>query len=166
MSNLFSGFTILTTKPFEEGDYVEINGEGGSIKEVGFFYTKIATVDNKIVNVPNSQVTGAKVVNFSTEELRRVDLTFEASYNDATETVKKAIMDVMESDERILKDPAPFTGLLNYKDSSIQYVARAWVKSEDYWGVYFYVNEKVREVFDERGIEMTYQHLNVHMVND
>ncbi len=166
MSNLFSGITILSTRPFGAGDYVEINGEGGTVTDVGFFYTKISTVDNKIVNVPNSQVTGAKLVNYSAEKLRRVDLSFETSYNDPTDKVKTALMDALEADERILKDPKPFVGLLAYKDSSIQYVTRAWVNGSDYWDVYFAMNERVREIFNQRGIEMTYQHVNVHVVKD
>lgn len=166
MSNLFSGITILSTKPFGAGDYVEINGESGTVTDVGFFYTKMATVDNKIVNVPNSQVTGAKLVNYSTQKLRRVDLNFETSYDDPTDKVKEALMDAIDADGRILRDPKPFVGLLAYKDSSIQYVTRSWVNGEDYWDVYFAMNERVREIFQQRGIEMTYQHVNVHVVKD
>ncbi len=164
MSNLFSGITILTTKPFVSGDYVELDGTSGTVSEVGLFYTTMSTVDNKVIYVPNGQVTSAKIINYTRQEKRRVDISFSASYKDSTESVKAALMDAAAADERIIKDPAPFAGLLSYKNSSIEYVLRVWVKGEDYWGVYFGLNEKVRELFNERGIEMTYEHINVHMM--
>ena len=166
MSNLFSGVCVLGTRPFVAGDYVSLNGVEGVVEAVGFFYTSIKTVDNKVISVPNSEITSAKVINFSREDLRRVDLTFCASYDNATEQVKGAIMEAMQADSRILTDPAPFTGLLSYKDSCIEYVARAWVRTGDYWDVYFALNEAVRESFRRNGVEMTYNHVNVHMVQD
>lgn len=165
MSNLFSGVTILTTKPFVSGDYVELDGTSGTVSEVGLFYTTMSTVDNKVIYVPNGQVTGAKIINYTRQEKRRVDISFCASYKDSTEAVKTALMDAVAADKRIINEPAPFAGLMSYKNSSIEYVLRVWVKSEDYWSVYFGLNEMVRRLFEERGIEMTYEHINVHMMD-
>ena len=163
MSNVFSGVTVLATHPFAAGDFVELNGISGVVETVGLVYTKIKTLDNKLISVPNSEVTGAKVINYSAEPLRRVDLTFAASYDCPTEQVKKALMEAMEANEKVLRDPAPFAGLLSYKDSSIEYVARAWCKNADYWDVYFGLNEAVRESFKRNGVEMSYAHLNIHV---
>lgn len=165
MTNLFSGITILTTKPFVAGDYVELDGASGTVKDVKLFYTSVVTIDNKIIHIPNGQVTGAKIINYSSQDKRRVDLVFSASYDDATHDVKDALLAAINADSRIIYEPAkPFVGLLAYKESSIEYVVRAWVATEDYWDVYFSLNEKVREVFNERGIQMTYEHLNVHII--
>ncbi|NCC68178.1 MAG: mechanosensitive ion channel [Clostridia bacterium] len=164
LSNLFSGFTIMTTKPFAAGDFVELDSVSGVVSSVGLFYTNIKTIDNKLIYIPNGQITSAKIINYSSESQRRVDLYFEASYDDSTESVKSAIMQAINAQERILKDPEPFVGLLEYKDSSIRYILRVWVNSADYWDVYFALNETVREMFEKNGVSMTYAHLNVHMV--
>ena len=166
LSNLFSGLTMLTTKPFSAGDYVELDGVSGVVKEVDLFYTTMTTLDNKVIYVPNSEVAGAKIINYTRQINRRVDLTFTVSYDDPTEAVKAALMEAMENDERILNEPAPpFAGLLSYKESSIEYVIRAWTKQENYWDLYFALNERVREMFDKHDIELTYNHLNVHLID-
>lgn len=164
LSNLFSGLTTLTTKPFTSGDFVEFDGLSGTIVKIELFYTTIVTVDNKHIYIPNSQVASSKIINYTREKNRRVDLTFCVSYEAPTETVKAALMEAIESEERILKDTAPFVGLLSYKESSIEYVLRVWTKREDYWDVHFALNEEVREMLVKYGIEMTYDHLNVHIV--
>lgn len=165
MSNLFSGITLLVTKPFVADDFVTVAGKSGKIKTVGLFYTIMDSVDNTVISIPNSDVTASAIVNFSAEALRRVDMHFSASYDDRTEDVKNAILSAAREDERIMKDPAPFAALNAYNDSSIDYVARLWCKNSDYWDVYFRMNERVREIFDERGIEMTYAHMNVHIID-
>lgn len=165
MSNLFSGITLLVTKPFVADDFVTVAGKSGKIKTVGLFYTIMDSVDNTVISIPNSDVTASAIVNFSAEALRRVDMHFSASYDDRTEDVKNAILSAAQEDERIMKDPAPFAALNAYNDSSIDYVARLWCKNSDYWDVYFRMNERVREIFDERGIEMTYAHMNVHIID-
>lgn len=164
MSNLFSGITLLVTKPFVAGDFVEIAGKSGVIKSMGLFYTVMDTFDNRVINIPNGDVTSAAVVNYSTEELRRVDMKFCASYDDATEDVKAAILQAAGADERIMEVPAPFIALSEYKGSCIEYVVRLWCKNSDYWDVYYGMNERVRQSFDENGISMTYEHMNVHIV--
>ena len=164
MSNLFSGITLLATKPFVADDYVSVAGKDGKIKTVGLFYTLMDSPDNTVISIPNSDVTASAIVNYSAEATRRVDMHFSASYDDSTEDVKNAILSAAEEDERILRDPEPFVALMEYKASSIDYVARLWCKNSDYWPVYFRMNERVREIFEERGIEMTYEHMNLHIV--
>ena len=164
MSNLFSGITLLIAKPFVAGDFVDIAGKTGTIKSMGLFYTMMDTVDNTVINIPNGDVTAASIVNYSKEALRRVDMKFCASYDDATEDVKAAILEAAAEDERIRTEPAPFIALNQYKDSCIEYVVRLWCKNSDYWDVYFGMNERVRAAFDRNGISMTYEHMNVHIV--
>lgn len=164
MSNLFSGITLLIAKPFVAGDFVDIAGKTGTIKSMGLFYTMMDTVDNTVINIPNGDVTAASIVNYSKEALRRVDMKFCASYDDATEDVKAAILEAAAEDERIKAQPAPFIALSQYKDSCIEYVVRLWCKNSDYWDVYFGMNERVRAAFDRNGISMTYEHMNVHII--
>ena len=164
LANLFSGITLLITKPFGAGDLVDVGANTGIVKTVGLFYTVLDTLDNRVVSIPNSDVTGAAVVNYSRNPLRRVDMTFNASYDDSTEAVRAAILEAAQADGRILADPAPFIAVGAYKDSSVEYIVRLWCRNADYWDVYFGMNERVRERFDARGVHMTYNHINVHMV--
>lgn len=115
LTNLFSGFTIMTTKPFSTGDYVEIDGVNGTVNEVGLFYTKIKTFDNKLIYVPNGEVVSAKIINYTRQGTRRVDLKICASYENSTEQVKKAFNEAIDDDKRILRDPAPFVRLSDRK---------------------------------------------------
>ncbi len=166
LSNLFSGLTLLVSKPFKSGDYVEVGGRNGIIKSVGLFYTQLNTLDNVSINIPNSDVTGTTVINYSREPLRRVDRFFSAAYESSTEDVKAAIYEAISRDEKILRDPAPFVRLSEYKDSCIEYTVRVWCKCADYWDVFFNLNENVRESFAEKGVEMTYNHMNVHILEN
>lgn len=164
VSNLFSGVTLLVTKPFVAGDFVDVAGKSGVIKSVGLFYTMMDTFDNMAISIPNSDVTASAVANYSTEALRRVDMHFSASYDDDTQAVKAAIMEAIAQDERIFTEPAPFVALEAYKSSCIDYVVRIWCKNPDYWDVYFGMNERVRESFRKNGVQMSYEHMNVHLV--
>ena len=166
LSNLFSGLTLLVSKPFKSGDYVEVGGRNGIIKSVGLFYTQLNTLDNVSINIPNSDVTGTTVINYSREPLRRVDRVFSASYESSTENVKAAVFEAISRDETILRDPAPFVRLSEYKESCIEYTVRVWCKCADYWDVFFNLNENVRDCFAEKGVEMTYNHMNVHILEN
>ena len=166
LSNLFSGLTLLVSKPFKSGDYIEVGGRNGIIKSVGLFYTQLNTLDNVSINIPNSDVTGTTVMNYSREPLRRVDRVFSAAYESSTEDVKAAIFDAISRDEKILQDPVPFVRLSEYKDSCIEYTVRVWCKCADYWDVFFNLNENVRDCFAEKGVEMTYNHMNVHILEN
>ena len=164
LSNLFSGLTLLVTKPFAAGDFVELAGKTGIVKTVGLFYTQLDTLDNVAVSLPNSDVTASSVYNYTREPRRRVDMYFSAAYDEPTEKVKAAIMDAIQQDARILSDPAPFVRLFEYKGSAISYVVRVWCSNADYWNVYFDLNENVRESFRRNGVAMSYEHVNVHLV--
>ena len=164
LTNFFSGIMLLINKPFKEGDFVEIGDKVGTIKSIGFFNAILATPDNVSIMIPNGDLTAAAVKNYSREPNRRVDLTFSASYDAKTETVKAAIREAIGMDSRILSEPAPFVRLLSYDASSIKYVTRVWCKNADYWDVYFDLNEHVRESFEKHGVEMSYEHINVHMM--
>lgn len=161
VSNLIGGFVILYTHPFRSGDYVEIAGQAGTVKEISMTYTVLATFDNRIISIPNSAVSSAQIVNYSSAETRRVDLNVSASYDAPTQKVLDALVLAGTVDNALL-DPAPRAVIQEYGDSAISYSLWVWVKPEDYWGVYFQVNQRIKDVFDQQGIEMTYPHLNVH----
>lgn len=165
LTNFFSGIMLHINKPFREGDFIEIGDKIGTVKDIGFFCTILNTVDNVSISIPNGDLTAAAVKNYSREPKRRVDLTFSASYDAPTDAVKKAILEAIAMDSRVLPAPAPFVRLLSYDASSIKYVARVWVNNADYWDVYFDLNEHVRETFAANGVEMSYEHINVHMLD-
>ena len=162
VSNVIGGFTILSTHPFRSGDYVEIAGQAGTVEEINMTYTRLATPDNKHISIPNSAVVAAQIVNYSEAETRRVDVNASASYETPVERVLEALREAAQVD-KVLEDPAPFAALMSYGESTINYSLRVWTKSEDYWTVYFAINEKVSKVFAQNGVEMTYPHLNVHL---
>lgn len=162
MTNLVGGFTLLYNKPFVAGDYVEVAGQSGSVKEVGLTYTKLTTPDNKVISIPNSAVVSAEIVNYSVAGTRRVDIEVSAAYTAPVERVLEALREA-GTVEKVFAEPAPFAAVLSYDDSAIRYALRVWCKGEDYWDVLFNVNENVKKVFDEKGIAMTYPHLNVHL---
>lgn len=162
VSNLIGGFVILYTHPFHSGDYVEIAGQGGTVKEISMTYTVLATPDNRIISIPNSAVAAAQVVNYSSADSRRVELTVSASYDAPTQKVLDALVLAGTVDNALL-NPAPSAVIVSYDDSAIRYSLRIWVKPGDYWDVYFQVNQRIKDVFDQQGIEMTYPHLNVHL---
>lgn len=162
LANVIGGFTLLYTKPFVSGDFVEIADESGTVQEIGLSYTKLATGDNKIVSIPNSAVVAAEIVNYTVAGTRRVDVCVCASYEVGVEQVLEALKEAARV-PTALEDPAPFAAVKNYGDSSIEYVLQIWCKSEDYWTTLFEANRIVKAVFDARGVAMTYPHLNVHV---
>lgn len=163
LTNVFSGITLLISRPFVAGDFVEIGGVSGTVKELTIMRTSLDTVDNRLILIPNADVAAAKIINYSTEPLRRVDLTFTASYDAPTGTVKRALMEVMEADARVKADPAPFVALSGYNANDIEYTLRCWVENTDYWPVHFALNEAVRDAFQTYGIEFSYPHTVVHI---
>ncbi len=163
LTNVIGGLTLLSTKPFKSGDFVEIAGQQGTVLEISMSYTKLATPDNKVISLPNSAVVAAQIVNYSAAETRRVDVTVSASYDAPTQKVLDALVLAGTVDNALL-EPAPKAVITSYGDSAINYSLRVWVKSADYWDVYFQVNKRVKDIFDEQDIAMTYPHVNVHMV--
>lgn len=164
LSNLAGGIMVLLTKPFVVGDFIESEGISGTVSGVDLAYTSIITGDNKEIFVPNSHISAAKIINYNRLGKRRVELKFTASYDAPTATVKKAIQEVLDTLPQIMEDPAPVIYLTQYQASSIEYMVRVWTTTEEYWNVYFAIQEGVRESFDRNNVEMTYEHLNVHLV--
>lgn len=165
LANIIGGFTLLYTDPFNSGDFVEIAGQSGTVKEVGMTYTKLVTADNKEISIPNSAVIAAQIVNYTVTGTRRVDVTVSAAYTAPMEQVLEALKEAGNVPEA-LEDRTPFAAVKEYGDSAIVYVLQVWCRSEDYWTVFFGVNQNVKAVFDAKGIEMTYPHLNVHLDKD
>lgn len=162
LSNIAGGIQVLTSQPFHVGDYVEIAGTDGTVAEIGMIYTRLTTIDNKGVYLPNSDVASSKIINYTAEGKRRIDLSFSAAYDCATEDVRSALLRAAQVDGA-LNDPKPEAYVKEYEDSSISYLLRVWVLTPDYWDVYFKVTENVRVEFENAGLTMSYPHLNVHL---
>lgn len=165
LSNLASGVMLFVTKPFESGDYIEAAGISGTVQEIRLTYTKLITPSNQVILVPNSEMCSSKITNYSAETTRRFEIKVTTSYDAKIKDVKDAINKVLSEDKRVLTEPSPFVRLSEYKDSSIEYTVRGWTNLSDYWDTYFDVLENIKYEFDNRNIEMTYNHLNVHMMN-
>ena len=162
LTNVIGGFTLLYTKPFVAGDFVEIAGQSGTVQNIGLTYTQLATGDNKLVSIPNSAVVATQIINYTTTGTRRVDIAVSAGYDCAVNAVLEALKEA-GAVPTALDTPAPFAAVKNYGESAIEYVLQIWCKSEDYWTTLFDGNKNVKEVFDARGITMTYPHINVHL---
>ena len=163
LSNLAGGIMLLLFKPFKIGDYIEAAGEAGTVTEISVMYTEIITFDNKRITIPNGSLTNSVIENYSSEDTRRVDLTFNTSYANDVDAVKAVIMKVVENHPAILKTPEPFVRLSAHKDSSLEYAVRVWCKSADYWDVYFDLMEMVKKAFDENGVQIPYPQVDVHI---
>lgn len=163
LANVIGGFTVLYTHPFKSGDYVEIAGQSGTVKEIGMAYTQLATPDNKLVSIPNSAVVAAQIVNYSATGVRRAEITVNVSYNSPVETTRQTLLSVADHPLVLQQPEPPMAVLSQYGDSGIVYILRFWVKTEDYWNVYFEVNRNIKPAFQQAGVEMTYPHLNVHL---
>ena len=161
LTNVLGGFTLLTTHPFHSGDYVDIGGQSGTVTQIDMSYTRLVTVDNKVVCIPNSTVLASEVVNYSANDTRRAEIKVSAGYDAPTQKVIDALVLAATVDNALL-EPAPFAAVDSYGDNAINYTLRFWAKTEDFWDVYYKVNQRVKDIFDEQGIPMTYPHLNVH----
>ena len=162
LSNFASGVMIILFRPFKGGDFVEAGGTSGVIEEVGVFATLIRTGDNKKVIVPNAMITDATITNYSAKETRRVDLVYGISYDDDIRKAKELLETILNEDERILKDPAPKIAVSELADSSVNLICRPWVKTPDYWDVYFHLQETVKLRFDAAGISIPFPQQVIH----
>ena len=149
LTNVLGGFTLLTTHPFHSGDYVDIGGQSGTVTQIDMSYTRLGTV------------LASEVVNYSANDTRRAEIQVSAGYDAPTQKVIDALVLAATVDNALL-EPAPFAAVVSYGDNAINYTLRFWAKTEDYWDVYFKVNQRIKDIFDEQGIPMTYPHLNVH----
>lgn len=164
LSNLAGGIQLLVTKPFVAGDFVEAGANSGKVEQVGLAYTTLVTADNKVVHVPNSDIAADRIINYNVRGTRRVELKVTASYDAPIQTVKDTVGRLIAADGRIHADPVPFVCVSNYGSSSIEYTIRVWCEAGDYWGVYFDLMDNLKPAFDAAGVEMTYDHLNIHVV--
>lgn len=163
LANFAAGVLMIIFKPFKVGDYIEGAGTAGIIEEIQIFTTTMRTPDNKTIIIPNAKISADNIINYSTKPTRRVDMVFGISYSDDIDTVKNLISDILASDPRILKDPAPQIALSQLADSSVNFVVRPWVKSDDHWPVYFDTHEAVKKRFDAAGISIPFPQRDVHL---
>lgn len=165
LSNLASGLVILTTRPLQVGDYVSVGDCEGFVEEISMTYTKLAAYDRRKIFIPNSTVTSSNVVNYTLEGRRRVELTVTASYSSDMDTVKRALQEAVDAVPGFYDDPPVFIHVTAYQESAVAYTVRAWCSNDDYWDNYYGLLEEIKRSFDRNGVEMTYPHLNVHMVD-
>ena len=163
LANFAGGVLILLLKPFKVGDVIEAQGHTGKVEQIQIFNTILKTPDNKTIILPNASVSNGNITNYSTEPRRRVDMTFGIGYDDDLKKAKQILQDMVENDDRILKDPAPVVVVSELADSSVNFAVRAWVNAGDYWDVYFDFQEKVKLTFDEQGISIPYPQQDVHL---
>ena len=163
LANFAGGVLILLFRPFKTGDLIEGAGALGVVEDIHIFTTRLRTPDNKRVIIPNAKLTGDNIINYSAEGTRRVDLVIGVSYGADLRTTTDVIKDVLASDERVLKDPAPTVAVVELADSSVNFVVRPWTKVENYWDVYFGVTQAVKERLDAEGIAIPFPQSDVHM---
>ena len=163
LSNFAAGILMIIFRPFKVGDYIEGAGVAGTVESIQIFTTQLKTPDNKIIIIPNSKISGDNIVNYSTKGSRRVDLVFGIGYGDDIDKARQVIMRIIEKDARVMKDPAPVVLLSELADSSVNFIARPWAKTGDYWGVYFDTTEAVKKRFDAESISIPYPQSDVHI---
>lgn len=164
LANVIGGLQLIASRPFKEGDYVDMGGCSGTVMDIGLFYTKMNTPDNKLVQIPNSAIVSANITNYSSEAARRVDIAVSASYDAPIEQVREVLLRLAAEHPCALADPAPVSHVSAYNSNDIAYVLRVWCANDDYWTVYFDLMDQVKPAFDKEGIAMSYPHVNVHMV--
>lgn len=165
LTNLCGGFIILFSKPFSAGDTVELDGTVGTVEAIGILYTKLNTFDGKTILIPNGNVTSARLINYTETPTRRVDLTFDISYNADFNLARSLILTAAMENPLILKNPAPVVRMAAHKESAIAIDVRVWVKNEDFMEVSYTLNETVKRIFDRSGIEIPYNQLDVHIID-
>ena len=166
LSNFAGGLVILVFKPFKVGDFIDGPGVSGTVKEIQIFHTILATIDNKIIYVPNGSLSSNAITNYNRQETRRAEWVFGVEYGEDFDRVKAVLERIISEDERILKEPAPFIGLDALADSSVNIKVRAWTKIGDYWDVYFDMNKKVYATFNKEGIGFPFPQLTIHRAED
>ena len=165
LSNLAGGLFILGSKPFETGDYVSVAGAEGTVTQIGFIHTALTTIDNKVIHVPNSTITGSVVTNFSSSQ-RRVDLTIPVSYDCSLDQAKAVIEGVIARDSRVLQEPeAPFVRVWNLGGSAVELMVRVWCDGNDYWELRSWLIENIKKELDKEGITIPYSQLDVHVID-
>jgi len=165
LANFAGGVLILIFKPFKVGDFIDAQGHAGVVSEITVFTTVLKTPDNKTIIIPNGALSNGSMVNYSTEEKRRIDMVFGIGYGDDISKAKQILRRIVDEDERVLKDPAPQIVVAELADSSVNFNFRVWCAGSDYWSIYFDMNEKVKLEFDKEGISIPFPQRDVHMYN-
>lgn len=163
LQNFAGGVMVLLLKPYQVGDYIEAQGQQGTVKEIQLFHTILNTVDNKRIIIPNGGISTGIVNNYSKEATRRVDWTFSIAYGDDYDAAKALLSDLLDKDDRVLKDPAYLVALNQLADSSVNIVVRAWTPTAEYWNLFFDMNEKVYKLFPQHGLHIPFPQLDVHL---
>ncbi len=163
LSNFAAGFLMIIFRPFKVGDFIEGAGVAGTVEAIQIFTTQLLTPDNKTIIIPNASLTAGNITNYSAKGTRRVDLVFGIGYGDDVDHAKKVISDVLEKEERILKDPVPTIMLIELADSSVNFAVRPWVLAADYWGVFTALTENIKKSFDAEGISIPFPQRDVHV---
>ncbi|MDD3222723.1 MAG: mechanosensitive ion channel family protein [Clostridia bacterium] len=166
LTNVAGGLTVLFTRPFTVGDYIELDTLSGKVTQTGLIYTQLLTPENKTVFLPNSQVANGRIINYTQQTQRRIEIFVGASYSASAEDVKAALFEAILTFPDLVQDPAPAVHVRDYQDSSIQYVIFAWVPTELYWDAYYTLMEEIKKSFDRHHIAMDYPHMNIHMIGD
>jgi small conductance mechanosensitive channel len=165
LSNFAGGVLLIVMRPFHIGDFITSGDQSGTVEDIRLFYTHIVTTDNRAVVIPNGTLANNVIINASAKETRRCDITVSAAYGSDTDLVKEVIRKVCEGNELIFKDPTPFVEMSDMASSSLDFVVRAWCKREDYWTVHFYLLENIKKAFDENGIAIPFNQLDVTIKN-
>jgi small conductance mechanosensitive channel len=163
LSNFAGGVLLLVMKPFKVGDFIESEGQMGTVHGIKILYTEIITVDNQVVYVPNGKLSNASITNYSALDTRRFELKFGAGYECDTDKVKEILKSIVQDHPKVLKDPQPFVRLSEHADSALIFTVRGWAKQEDFWETYFDMIETVKKKFDENEISIPYPQMDVHM---
>lgn len=163
LANFAGGVLILFLRPFRAGDYIEAQGIGGTVESIMIFHTILRTGDNKTIILPNGSLSNGVITNFSRQPTRRVDLTVGIDYGDNIKQARSILLALAAADERVLKDPETVVYLTSLGDNSVNLTMRMWVKSSDYWGVFFTVQEQMKEAFDREGISIPFPQRTVHI---
>ena len=166
VSNLAGGVIIILTRPFRVDDFIEAQGVSGTVEDIHITCTRVRTGDNKVVYLPNGALSSGTIINYSEKDTRRVDFTFSIGYGNDFEKAKAIVLDICNAHALVLKDPAPMVRVSEHGASSINLVTRVWVNNGDYWTVNFDILEAVKKAFDEQGIEIPYNQLDVHVKKD
>lgn len=165
LSNFAGGFIILLLRPFKVGDYIETGIYGGTVEQIGLFYTNLVTIDNKVILIPNGTLSNGSLINYSTKETRRVDLMFSVGYENDIKHVKKVLSDIVNNHDLILDNPQKFIGVVAHGASSVDFAVRVWCQTENYWTIHFDLLEQVKMKFDEEGISIPYPQMDLHFKN-
>lgn len=163
LANVASGALIIITRPFHVGDYLEVEGLQGTVTRIEMMFTTLSTIDNKEIVIPNSRLTANNIINYTAQEKRRLDLEYCVSYEDDLTRVKALLTEMVTGNGKVIPEPAPLVAVGEHKDSSIAMVIKVWCKSEDYWPLYYEMQENVKLTFDREGISIPYQQMDVHM---